>query len=35
MRQFASNGRVICHVLHDEMTQTILRFIIHNIVTHN
>ena len=31
-RQSASNGRAFCHVLHDEMTQNILRFIINNVM---
>ena len=29
-RQSASNDHAFCHVLHDEMTQNILRFIINN-----
>ena len=29
--QNASNDDMICHILHDEMTQIILRFIINNI----
>lgn len=29
--QLASNDRMICRILHDEMTQIILRFIINNI----
>ena len=32
-RQSASNGRAFCRILHDEMTQTILCFIINIIVT--
>ena len=31
--QNASNDDMICHILHDEMTQSILRFIINIIVT--
>ena len=31
--QNASNDCVICRILHDEMPQLILRFIINNIVT--
>ena len=31
--QNASNDDMICHILHDEMTQLILRFIINIIVT--
>ena len=31
--QNASNDHMICRILHDEMTQIILRFIINNIVT--
>ena len=31
--QNASNDDMICRILHDEMTQIILRFIINNIVT--
>ena len=31
--QNASNDDMICRILHDEMTQTILRFIINIIVT--
>ena len=29
--QNASNDHMICHILHDEMTQLILRFIINDI----
>ena len=31
--QNASNDHMICRILHDKMTQLILRFIINNIVT--
>ena len=31
--QNASNDDMFCRILHDEMTQIILRFIINNIVT--
>ena len=31
--QNASNDHMICRILHDEMPQIILRFIINNIVT--
>ncbi len=31
--QNASNDHMICRILHDEMAQIILRFIINNIVT--
>ena len=30
--QNASNDHMICHILHDEMTQIILRFIINHVI---
>jgi len=33
--QNASNDDMICRILHDEMTQIILRFIINNITASN
>ena len=33
--QNASNDHMICRILHDEMTQIILRFIINNITASN
>lgn len=35
MRQFASNHRSFCRILHDEMPQIILRFNINTIATPN